>query len=295
VCFWRLYEEEEGRPGRAASQQPGTTDIRIAGFAKNRSLLFFAAPGTGTGSHCLLRIQFYSSFLWLFLCSTIIILIADMSAYEEVNSNSFGGSAASEDDDGYLFGGGSSTYSYVPMDLVAAFNRLVQKEEELIERSAKEDSVVDDAVMAPISENGDGKSRLRESSSPSLSQSAAEGDGRSSSARGGGRQQQELLVVAAVQLSGAGLPNSDVAGYCFRAEQAIEQAVAAARNGNDDDDGGGARCCRLILLPELWSGPYFCQSQEAGLMDLALPLENNVLIKRMQLLAKLYNVVLPVR
>jgi N-carbamoylputrescine amidase len=90
----------------------------------------------------------------------------------------------------------------------------------------------------------------------------------------------DTLVVAACQLTGAGLPDSDIAGFCFRAEQAIEQARLAGAN--------------LILLPELWSGPYFCQSQEACLMGLADPLENNVLVKRMQLLAKVYSVVLPI-
>jgi len=93
--------------------------------------------------------------------------------------------------------------------------------------------------------------------------------------------QDGLLVVAATQITGAGLPDSDVAGYSFRAEQAIEQAVTQS----------GAN---LVLLPELWSGPYFCQSQEADLMMLADTVENSVLIKRMQLLARVYNVVLPV-
>jgi len=93
--------------------------------------------------------------------------------------------------------------------------------------------------------------------------------------------QDGLLVVAATQITGAGLPDSDVAGDSFRAEQAIEQAVTQS----------GAN---LVLLPELWSGPYFCQSQEADLMMLADTVENSVLIKRMQLLARVYNVVLPV-
>ena len=95
------------------------------------------------------------------------------------------------------------------------------------------------------------------------------------------QQQEGTLVVAATQLTGAGLPESDVAGFSFRAEQAIEQAVT----------GSGAS---LVLLPELWSGPYFCQSQEADLMMLSETVESSVLIKRMQLLARLYSVVLPV-
>jgi predicted amidohydrolase len=64
-----------------------------------------------------------------------------------------------------------------------------------------------------------------------------------------GGNARNSLIVAATQITGAGLPDSDVSGYSFRAEQAIEKAVAAGAN--------------LILLPELWSGPYFCQSRQA--------------------------------
>jgi N-carbamoylputrescine amidase len=102
------------------------------------------------------------------------------------------------------------------------------------------------------------------------------------------------LIVAATQITGAGLPDSDVSGFSFRAEQAIEKAVAAGAN--------------LVLLPELWSGPYFCQSQEADCLQLADTIHDNdngsdnidstntsnTLINRMQLLARLHSVVLPV-
>jgi N-carbamoylputrescine amidase len=89
------------------------------------------------------------------------------------------------------------------------------------------------------------------------------------------------IIVAATQITGAGLPDSDVAGYSFRAEQAIEMAAAEGAN--------------LVLLPELWSGPYFCQSQDAACLQLADTVDvSHTLLGRMQLLAKLYNVVLPV-
>lgn len=88
------------------------------------------------------------------------------------------------------------------------------------------------------------------------------------------------IVAAAVQITGAGLSQSDAAGFIRRSEEAIVQAVEAGAN--------------LILLPELWSGPYFCQSQEGCLMDLADPVDSNVLIQRMQKYAKKYQVVLPV-
>ena len=91
-----------------------------------------------------------------------------------------------------------------------------------------------------------------------------------------------LLVVAATQLTGSGLPDSDVQGFCYRAEQAIEQAASVL----------GAN---LVLLPELWAGPYFCQSQRADFITaLSDTVENSVLIKRMQLLARMYSVVLPI-
>lgn len=132
---------------------------------------------------------------------------------------------------------GNMAYSYSPKALLASYERLKAKEEELLERASG------DAPMGQQQRNG-------------------------------------YIVVAATQVTGAGLPDSDVAGYCFRAEQAIDQAV---------NDGAN-----LVLLPELWSGPYFCQSQEADLLMLADPIDSSILIKRMQLLAKVYSVVLPI-
>lgn len=88
------------------------------------------------------------------------------------------------------------------------------------------------------------------------------------------------FVAAATQITGAGLEASDMAGYMARAERAIVRAVEEGAN--------------LVLLQELWCGPYFCQSQEACLMDLADPVEKNVLIARMQQYAKKYQVVLPI-
>ncbi|KAL7557070.1 hypothetical protein ACA910_009903 [Epithemia clementina (nom. ined.)] len=113
------------------------------------------------------------------------------------------------------------------------------------------------------------------------------------------------LVVAATQFTAANLPDSDIAGFCERAEEAIAMAVQQS----------GAN---LILLPELWNGPYFCQTQQADLLSLADPVfavgssdtneedgaSNNhkyknqpvhhVLLRRMQKLAAHYQVVLPV-
>ena len=117
-------------------------------------------------------------------------------------------------------------------------------------------------------------SRLKEQEQDFLSRTTAPAGG------GDVPMATPLLVVAATQITGAGLPDSDLSGFCFRAEQAIERAVQQGAN--------------LILLPELWSGPYFCQSQEASLLSLADPVLNHILIRRMQVLAKLHNVVLPI-
>ena len=89
------------------------------------------------------------------------------------------------------------------------------------------------------------------------------------------------FVVAAVQMTGGGLEQSSVQGFCQRAEAGIIQAVQNFQ-------------AQLILLPELWNGPYFCQSQEACLQSLAQPLDNNILLQRLAQLAKKYQVVLPI-
>jgi hypothetical protein len=93
------------------------------------------------------------------------------------------------------------------------------------------------------------------------------------------------FVVAAVQLTAGGLPDHSVEGFWERAQEAVRIAV--------QDKGAN-----LILLPELFIGPYFCQSQEACLQKLAMELPSdttsNFLIARMQVLAKTYQVVLPI-
>jgi N-carbamoylputrescine amidase len=105
-----------------------------------------------------------------------------------------------------------------------------------------------------------------ESSIPAIQPSAQKGDS---------------FVVAAVQLTAGGLESNSLDGFFERAQQAVRQA-AEEKGAN------------LILLPELFIGPYFCQSQEACLMGLACEADNCFIVQRMQRLAKQYQVVLPI-
>jgi N-carbamoylputrescine amidase len=88
------------------------------------------------------------------------------------------------------------------------------------------------------------------------------------------------FTVAAIQITSSGIPDNDVEGFWTLAQQAVREAAT-----------GGAN---LILLPELFLGPYFCQSQEACLMGLADEAADHFVISRMQQLAKQYHVVLPI-
>ena len=116
----------------------------------------------------------------------------------------------------------------------------------------------------------------------------------------GGDNDDDTILVAAVQLTGSGLGRSDIVGFCQRAEQAIIEACTTSCNRT--------AAVQLVVLPELFCGPYFCQSIHNDLFDLADPIYTtttssgdgtnmmveNILIQRMQYLAKLYSVVLPI-
>lgn len=114
---------------------------------------------------------------------------------------------------------------------------------------------------------------------------ASSGGSNRNGAKGDGK-----FIVAAVQLTAGGLDDSSVHGFLERAKEAVK--IAAEEKMAD-----------LILLPELFLGPYFCQSQEACLQNLAMEIIEgeseddvvfNFLIETMQVLAKKYGVVLPV-
>ena len=145
----------------------------------------------------------------------------------------------------------SSHYRYIPSKLVASFHKA---KEELVTKSSKD---LQDEDEDDVDRDKDDREEDRV-----------------------GRRSGSPFVVAATQITGAGLPDSDIAGFIQRAERAIVMAVQMY----------GAH---VVLLPELWAGPYFCQSQQACLLELADPLLENALVSRMQVYAKKYKVVLP--
>lgn len=94
------------------------------------------------------------------------------------------------------------------------------------------------------------------------------------------KQPPSSLVVAAIQLTAVGFPRDNVEGFWNRARDSVKEAAQ--------------RGATLILLPELFMGPYFCQSQEATLMGLADELNDNFIVKEFQQMAKDLSVVLPI-
>jgi len=83
-------------------------------------------------------------------------------------------------------------------------------------------------------------------------------------------------TVAAVQMQMALDPTENL----HRAEALVREA---AKNGAD-----------IILLPELFERPYFCQERRYDYLNYALPVSENPAVLRMQMLAKELGVVLPV-
>ncbi len=84
------------------------------------------------------------------------------------------------------------------------------------------------------------------------------------------------ITFAATQLA----MSWDIDANLDKAEQAVR--------------GAHAQGAHVILLQELFEAPYFCKTQQYRYLDLAKPLEKNVLIERFAALAAELEVVLPV-
>jgi N-carbamoylputrescine amidase len=83
------------------------------------------------------------------------------------------------------------------------------------------------------------------------------------------------LTLAATQMASG----SDRAANLARAEQLIRRAAAQGAN--------------IVLIPELFETPYFCQDQLPDCFALARPVENNEGLAKFQSLARELGVVLP--
>ena len=84
------------------------------------------------------------------------------------------------------------------------------------------------------------------------------------------------ITVAAIQMKMSANPTENIA----HAERLVREAA-----------GQGAR---IVLLPELFERPYFCQERRYDYLDYALPVSENPAVARMQVVAKELSVVIPV-
>lgn len=99
------------------------------------------------------------------------------------------------------------------------------------------------------------------------------------------RKPTDKTVVAATQIqiptySKSVSAKDMLSAYTHRAVKAVEKAVH--ENGAD-----------VVLLSELFSAPYFCQSQNEACLSLAADISTSSLVKTFQALAKKLSVVLP--
>ena len=76
--------------------------------------------------------------------------------------------------------------------------------------------------------------------------------------------------------------------YCNRSR---EENIAAAEKAVREAASMGAQ---IILLPELFQTPYFCQERNYDFYKLAMPLEEDPAVKQLQKTAAERKVVLPV-
>ncbi len=85
--------------------------------------------------------------------------------------------------------------------------------------------------------------------------------------------------------------NVTLSAIQMRCEQDVTQNIDSAEQKVREAASLGAQ---VILLPELFERPYFCQERRYEFYDYALPVQENPAVKRMSALAKELGVVLPV-
>ena len=85
----------------------------------------------------------------------------------------------------------------------------------------------------------------------------------------------KTTTVAATQFA----MSTDRAANVAKAKNLVRQAAAKG--------------AQVVLLPELFETPYFCQDQSAAHLALAQPFEDNSLIAEFAALAKKLRVILP--
>lgn len=84
------------------------------------------------------------------------------------------------------------------------------------------------------------------------------------------------VTVAAIQMKMAAEPEANIK----KADQMVREAAAQG--------------AQIILLPELFERPYFCQERQYDYYHYALPLQENPAVRRLQDTARKLEVVLPV-
>ena len=84
-----------------------------------------------------------------------------------------------------------------------------------------------------------------------------------------------MLTIAAVQMA----MSDDLGANVATAERLVRDAAS--------------RGARLVLVPELFEGPYFCKDMRPEHFDRALPLDGHPTVEHFQSLAKQLDVVLP--
>ena len=84
------------------------------------------------------------------------------------------------------------------------------------------------------------------------------------------------ITVAAIQMKMSQLPVENIAHAEALVREAAEQGA------------------QIVLLPELFERPYFCQERRYDYLDYALPVSENPAVARMKAVAKELSVVIPV-